>query len=1009
MKKIIFSLLICLTLCFSALTAGSLIKANAADEEITIDNVSDLKMDVGASVRIGVAGEESTAENCGIRFSFSLSEASYTALTAKYTDLKYGIFVAPSNYNDETHRIDSESNLSTYYYWKVGEADGKIVYDKTDISGKKRIICLEGNEMKIGGTDGNYRFYGSVVNMLAANVSRDYVGIGYIKYTIDGETHYKFATANNNVRSMEYVARAAYEKEPNHRESLKNLYLQDKGRTVEVLTAPVAVTGLKADGTALELVTAGTADSYSVMQYSLDGETFSAAIPTATEAGEYTVYYKAEPKIDIDTASAVKSVKVTVAEATKEITVNAAGINLGVTVADGVATANTARVSLIGKGVEDIAEVTVTIDGTEYKGSIASNALKFDVPATVYGNKTFTVTGSGETTDYVITVNALFVTKSIATEADLRGISAIETALGGNGYYKLANDITMTTALSSRLIGLSENARFIGTIDGSGNKVYGLTVDSTDAKDGFIGYFGEGGILKNIAFVEASFLKKGTFVSNSVNGSLENVYIDVKTFDNETQTNHGLFGPLYTTNNFTMKNVIIDYDDAQFNNVEKDNTTLLGNFGSSTKFSNVAAIGIPKEYAGKTYEGQGLTDSNGVYKLYIAYTEGDNGVTLPDSDWNRNYWIMSDGSLPTFRGVLKKQSITVDDVVADLNVNAEDDVANTTYMTTINFDLDLGDTNGKSLTIDGTEYSEWSYGDGELVIDKLPATLYGNKAIVFNVETNTVAYTVTVNALFVTKSIATEADLQSISVIETALGGNGYYRLTDNITMSETGWYATYWDKEKSVEVVTADYTIGLGHDFVGTIDGDGHKIVGFTIRSTNNKTSFVSQLGAGGTIKNIAFIDAAFKQKGSFVSVAANEENAVRLIENVYIGIKTYDTTDQNNHGLFGVDTSGYTMKNVIVDYTAAKITGLDKTKTTKVYLFGNFGWWTTFSNVAVIGVPAEYSDYVCKVNVSKGSVYVAYDNNTTNNVALPDSGWNETYWTMAAGSLPTFKSKEN
>ena len=1022
MKKIIFSLLICLTLCFSALTAGSLIKANAADEEITIDNVSDLKMDVGASVRIGVAGEESTAENCGIRFSFSLSEASYTALTAKYTDLKYGIFVAPSNYNDETHRIDSESNLSTYYYWKVGEADGKIVYDKTDISGKKRIICLEGNEMKIGGTDGNYRFYGSVVNMLAANVSRDYVGIGYIKYTVDGETHYKFATANNNVRSMEYVARAAYEKEPNHRESLKNLYLQDKGRTVEVLTAPVAVTGLKADGTALELVTAGTADSYSVMQYSLDGETFSAAIPTATEAGEYTVYYKAEPKIDIDTASVVNSVKVTVAEATKEITVNAADINLGVTVADGVATANNAaRVSLIGKGVEDIAEVTVTIDGTEYKGSIASNALKFDVPATVYGNKTFTVTGSGETTDYVITVNALFVTKSIATEADLQSISVIAKAIDGEGYYKLTANITLsetwyTSDADNHIIGFDYD--FKGTIDGNGKQVIGFNVTHWAATSGFINRF-ESGELKNIAFVDAVFNSKSGFImgaSKTGAVSLKNVYIGVKTFDSvqdkNMQGNHGLFGPAYDYHDFNMENVIIDYTNAAINvkDGETNGTTFFGFFGGNSKFKNVAVVGIPASYKGTAYEGLGLTNNDGSYKMYISYdNDTDNGVTLPDSDWNRNYWIMSDGSLPTFKGILKKQSITVDDVVADLNVNAEDDVANTTYVATINLGLNLGDTNGKSLTIDGTEYSEWSYGDGVLAIGELPATLYGNKTIVFNVETNTVAYTVTVNALFVTKSIATEADLQSISVIETALGGNGYYRLTDNITMSETGWYATYWDKEKSVEVVTADYTIGLGHDFVGTIDGDGHKIVGFTIRSTNNKTSFVSQLGAGGTIKNIAFIDAAFKQKGSFVSVAANEENAVRLIENVYIGIKTYDTTDQNNHGLFGVDTSGYTMKNVIVDYTAAKITGLDKTKTTKVYLFGNFGWWTTFSNVAVIGVPAEYSDYVCKVNVSKGSVYVAYDDNTTNGVTLPDSGWNETYWTMTAGLLPTFKSKEN
>ncbi len=44
-------------------------------------------------------------------------------------------------------------------------------------------------------------------------------------------------------------------------------------------------------GKSQELVTAGAA-SGGIMLYSLDGETYAAELPTATDPGEYTIYYK---------------------------------------------------------------------------------------------------------------------------------------------------------------------------------------------------------------------------------------------------------------------------------------------------------------------------------------------------------------------------------------------------------------------------------------------------------------------------------------------------------------------------------------------------------------------------------------------------------------------------------------------------------------------------------------------------------------------------------------------
>lgn len=56
------------------------------------------------------------------------------------------------------------------------------------------------------------------------------------------------------------------------------------------VTAPKAVDGLVYTGTAQALITAGSADGGEI-QYSLDGKNYDKAIPTGTDAKEYTVYY----------------------------------------------------------------------------------------------------------------------------------------------------------------------------------------------------------------------------------------------------------------------------------------------------------------------------------------------------------------------------------------------------------------------------------------------------------------------------------------------------------------------------------------------------------------------------------------------------------------------------------------------------------------------------------------------------------------------------------------------
>ena len=310
-KKIftaVLSILFAVCLSFAVLPFASAKADNAALPEVTMKH--------GASIRLSTTGTDGS--DSGIKFAFSMSAEDYAALSASdvYTDVKYGVFIAAASYNVTGKEIADETHLvgdNAIYYWQVGGTDGEPVYNVTPAAGMKRIICAEGDAMATE-SDGKAYFYGSVVNMKDENLRRDYIGVGYVKYTVNGETHYKFAAADDNVRSVETVARVAYTADPELRDKLVSLYLNKVARDCVVTTAPVAVADLVENGEAQALVTAGEADAYSEMRYSLDNETFSTEVPTAETAGEYTVWYKAVARMPFDHDSEVKSVVVTIAE-----------------------------------------------------------------------------------------------------------------------------------------------------------------------------------------------------------------------------------------------------------------------------------------------------------------------------------------------------------------------------------------------------------------------------------------------------------------------------------------------------------------------------------------------------------------------------------------------------------------------------------------------------------------------------------------------------------------------
>ncbi len=177
-------------------------KAFAASDSV-LDSVS-FTMQNGASVR--------KDEPTGLRFRSLLSKEDYNKLTENVgegkddTSLTFGILIAPQDYAEKKEL--NEANV-------FGE-NAVYTFDENDTDSEKlKILNLYDNEMHET-ADGVMSFTGILTNVKSVNYNRRFVGVGYIK-AVDknGKAAYKFASANDNARSVIEVAQAAIEKGEN--------------------------------------------------------------------------------------------------------------------------------------------------------------------------------------------------------------------------------------------------------------------------------------------------------------------------------------------------------------------------------------------------------------------------------------------------------------------------------------------------------------------------------------------------------------------------------------------------------------------------------------------------------------------------------------------------------------------------------------------------------------------------------------------------------------------------
>ena len=280
---------------------------------------------------------------------------------------------------------------------------------------------------------------------------------GVIQYSesIDTPVAGKFSWTNGSIEpsvadseNTEYEVTFTPKDSENYKSVTTNVTLKVNKATPTV-TAPIANT-LIYDGSEQELVAAGSTD-FGPLLYSLDGENYSADIPTATNAGTYTVYYKVVADANHKDVAAA-TVKVTIAP--KAVTVTTEDKTKEYGAADPELTATVA--GLIG---ED--KITYTLSRAE-----GENADEYAITASgeaTQGNYSVTYTGAKFTITKA-TVGLSWNTETFDYDGTEKAITATATGLKGNDECTVT--LTDNTAIAV--------GKYTATATGLGNSNYKL-------------------------------------------------------------------------------------------------------------------------------------------------------------------------------------------------------------------------------------------------------------------------------------------------------------------------------------------------------------------------------------------------------------------------------------------------------------------------------------------------------------------------------------------------------
>ena len=297
-----------------------------------------------------------------------------------------------------------------------------------------------------------------------------------------------------------------------------------------------------------------------------------------------------------------------------------------------------------------------------------SGALKLPKTAfaNICGDHTVTAQFVGSNEVFTVNVPLHIVTMQITTETELNGWlqAAYDFDTRSNyagGLFELGDDIVCTgtytaTATSGVMSSTSDPATggFCGVFDGKGHVIDGLTLGA--GTHGFINrLYGTaafnktdiygGGVIKNVAFINAANNGDGGLVAAVANGLIENVFVSVRVTPNgkDWQQHSGslLSAP---EAGFVARNVLIEYQNA----IAEDSVSGYPMYVAHMRgnIRGLYAVGIHKMNV--VTIGENVADTLGAYADYAALKAG---IAENLSAWDTDCWTIKDG-VPVHKAVI---------------------------------------------------------------------------------------------------------------------------------------------------------------------------------------------------------------------------------------------------------------------------------------------------------------------------------------------------------------------
>ncbi len=934
-----FKILLGVVMLLSVIMTVAFYKAptTASANTDTLSTVT-MTMRKGASIR--VSGE------LGLRFSFTMPKSQYDDLLTKvgedkeYTDLYFGMLIAPVTYTDtEGYEFSYENLFGTTPKYDWADKDGNY----TEHTGAPyRIINLYGSDFmadlaeedKVEGEsqDPLKVFSGSVINMKPQNLLTDYNGIGYACVTLpNGQVEYKLATPNDNERSVVYVAQKAIDDDSEFSTEIAETYL-----TSDVLTTKVDVTCEyyleQADGSFVksnaysETIKANVNSTATITEKTIDGYKFDSAnagnvLEGKTYANGSTVlkrYYKVYlgeeegktlTKMDLEIYNDNGSANV--------VSIPTSELGFSIKPADYY----WAKIAKVGGGQTSV-NVTVTDGAMSFDCSaIADNTYIGDCIITIYTNDRGNITQP---------VNV--VTKKIKTAEQFM---AMDNAYGntgsGNytGYFVLANDIDFGGEAYSNTTGT-----FIGTLDGNGYaiknfKITGNNLDHHNTLSGLFGSIAAKGVVKNLTIKDFDInpQKSGDSLNlfgNSVFGTVENVDIIITDADFTSKVHRFVLFGYGASASTVLKDINIFFDIPNsklyseaystlylftaFTWDDNDATTVANNMSNVNVVSNLTALAGSRNeiLLGATNNfkfGDGITVSDGTATVMskslptgmtLSIVEQDSGITVDGNTITVTDSCMLTNATLRISWVIGGETVTKD-IAFDTGVTfpqvdltsqtafSKELYETSTKSPVTNADL-LSYISGLGQNVDGVSVLSVKDATTDQAVDLSTFTGCGT----WLVETSNRS-TYKINVEVATKFISTAQEFMDM---DKAYGNNstanhnytGYFVLTNDIDFGGASFMRDY-DNTSNVNT------------FNGIFDGKGYALYGFKLLCHQTGGNPENSAGLFGVISSKAVVR-NLTVKGFDIDVAKTysfnllARKVSGTMENINVIIKASDIT---------------------------------------------------------------------------------------------------------------------